>query len=187
MALILVLSMVVAVLAIATVRVVPHGHAWTIERFGRYHRTAGPGLSYLIPIAESVGHKVDMCARALAVPGQQVQTRDEVPVKIESTVYFQVVDAAKASYAVADLEQALATLTATEIRIVVGAVDLHDALCDRDALNARLRALVAEPAGAWGVEVERVEIRELQPPSDVVDSLFREMQAERERRKTSPF
>jgi len=186
MALIVVLTIVVAVLGIAMVRVVPHGYAWTVERFGRYHRTAGPGLAYFIPIVESVGHKVDMCARALAVPSQQVPTLDDVTVKIESTVYFQVVDAAEASYAVADLDQALATLAATEIRIVVGAVDLHDALCNRDALNVRLREGVREAVDGWGIEVERVEIRELQPPPDVVDSLFREMQAERARRKASP-
>jgi len=180
--LILIILFAGVVLLIKTVRMVPQGFEWTVERFGKYTHTMSPGLHFLMPIAQSVGRKVNMMEQVLEVPSQDVITKDNAVVKVDGVIFFQVLDAAKAAYEVSNLEQATVALVMTNIRTAIGSLDLDESLSKRDEINTRLLNVVDHATGPWGIKVNRIELKDIQPPRDLVDSMARQMKAEREKR-----
>jgi regulator of protease activity HflC (stomatin/prohibitin superfamily) len=166
----------------STVKIVPQGFAWTVENFGRYTRTLTPGLHILMPIVERVGYKMNMKEQVIDIPEQDVITRDNAMVKVDGVSFYQVLSAAKAAYEVDSLEQAMVNLTMTNIRTVMGSMDLDELLSNRDIINTRLLQVVDAATEAWGVKVTRIEIKDIAPPRDLVDSMARQMKAERDKR-----
>ena len=170
------------VLLFKTVRMVPQGYEWTVERFGKYTHTMQPGLHFLIPVIYGVGRKINVMEQVLDVPSQDVITKDNAVVKVDGVVFFHVLDAAKAAYEVHNLELATIALVQTNIRTVIGSMDLDESLSNREAINAQLLGVVDQATNPWGIKVNRIEIRDIQPPRDLVDSMARQMKAERDRR-----
>ncbi len=165
-----------------TVKTVPQGEEWTVERFGRYTRTLAPGLRFLVPIVDKVGAKVNMMETVLDIQSQEVITKDNVMVVADAIAFYQVVDAAQASYEVRDLERALRNLSMTNIRAVLGSMDLDESLSNRDTINTRLLTVIDDASHGWGVKVTRVEIKDLAPPPDINEAMARQMKAERTKR-----
>jgi regulator of protease activity HflC (stomatin/prohibitin superfamily) len=170
------------ILVITAVKSVPQGENWTVERFGRYTRTLEPGLRFLVPIIDKIGTRINMMETVLDIEEQEVITRDNAMVVADAIAFYQVVNAASAAYEVRNLEQALRNISQTNIRAVLGSMDLDDALSNRDAINLRLLSVIDAASTPWGVKVTRVEIRDLAPPPDITQAMGRQMKAERDKR-----
>jgi regulator of protease activity HflC (stomatin/prohibitin superfamily) len=161
---------------------VPQGYNWTVERFGRYTRMLNPGLNLVVPFIDRIGRKMNVMEQVIDVPKQEVITKDNASVTVDGIAFFQVFNAAKASYEVAMLEPAIVKLTMTNIRSVMGAMDLDQVLSHRDEINERLLRVVDAAVSPWGVKVNRVEIKDIVPPADLIQAMGRQMKAEREKR-----
>ena len=179
---IVVLLIFAAILIAIMVKSVPQGENWTVERFGRYNRTQKPGLRLILPFIEKVGARINMMETVLNVGSQDVITRDNAMISADAIAFYQVIEAEKAAYEVQNLEGALENLTQTNIRSVIGAMDLDASLTNRDLINAKLLSVIDEAVSPWGVKVTRIEIKDLMPPPDISTAMAQQMKAEREKR-----
>jgi regulator of protease activity HflC (stomatin/prohibitin superfamily) len=178
----LVVAAFVVITALMGVRQVPQGYNYTVERFGRYYKTLTPGLGLIVPYIDSIGRKLNVMEQVMDVPRQEIITKDNATVTVDGVAFYQVLDARRAAYEVADLQLALSNLIMTNVRTVMGSMDLDQLLSHRDEINARLLTVIDAASEPWGIKVTRVEIKDIVPPKDLVDAMGRQMKAEREKR-----
>lgn len=179
---VIVATVLIVGLLLLSAKVVPQGFEYTVERFGRWRTTLQPGLHFIVPVVDSIGRNINVIETVLNIPSQSVITRDNAEVEVDAVVFYRVIDAAKAAYQVDNLEAAIENLAMTNIRTVLGSLEMDQALSEREAMNRKLLSVIDEATSTWGVQVRRVEIRDISPPQNLVAAMSRQMEAERHRR-----
>ncbi|MCK5931519.1 SPFH domain, Band 7 family protein [Fulvimarina manganoxydans] len=178
----LVIVVVALIVLASTIKIVPQGYNYTVENFGRYTRTLTPGLSIIVPFIERIGHKMNMMEQVLDIPTQEVITRDNASVAADGVAFYQILDARAAAYEVSGLEYAILNLVMTNLRSVLGSMDLDDILSNRDSISEKILRVVDQASASWGIKITRIEIKDINPPKNLVDAMARQMMAEREKR-----